>query len=186
VDTDTLLGRSGKLFAKVAMFNATFPAGQEPARAGHRAATPLTQPRAKPDYWDELADALAPSAVDVQRLRREHSLVRAGVLFRIVAEDEGGEQQAAGLMVSLPLRVCEMDRDHLLRLLQTNALMAQTVGLVVGAGSLGELALVGTLGPQGPQAMVRWIEAAAWLAQSMLGGASPPSGAAEAPRELGP
>jgi hypothetical protein len=158
------------------MSNATLPAGRHPSRAGR----PLTPP----DYWDELGEALGLGAVDLHGLRRERSLVRSGVVFRVVLDDAGsdlaaGVDRRAGLAVSLPLKVCDMDRDHLLRLLQTNALMAQTVGLVIAAGPLGELNLVGTLGPQGPQTMARWIDAAAWMAQSMLG-------ADEAPRALRP
>lgn len=131
------------------------------------------------DYWTELAAGLGLGAADAMRLRSERSLVRAGVVFHIVPDDEAASgardtPMPAGLTVSLPLPVEDVERGHLLRLLQTNALMAKTVGLVVSAGPMGEINLVGTVSVQRPQEMARWIDAAAWLAQSILGDASAP------------
>jgi hypothetical protein len=138
-------------------------------------------------YWAELAAALGLGAADAMRLRSERSLVRAGVVFRIVADDEAAAPSRDGLMparltVSLPLLVNTMDRGHLLRLLQANALMVQTIGLVVAAGPMGELNLVATLSAQRPQEMARWIDAAAWLAESIIGDARA-SAAADQARE---
>jgi hypothetical protein len=155
--------------SKTTPTRSAFVSPQRPRRVG-----------AMPDYrayWAELAAALGLPAADAMRLRSERSLVRAGVVFRIVADDEAADPSRDGLMparltVSLPLLVDAMDRGHLLRLLQTHALMAQTVGLVVAAGPMGELNLVATLSVQRPQEMARWIDAAAWLAQSIVGDAS--------------
>jgi hypothetical protein len=151
-----------------------------PTQSGGARLPPARRTRAVQDYWAELSAALGLGAADALQLRSERSLVRAGVVFRIVADDDAAAPSRDGLMparltVSLPLLVNAMDRGHLLRLLQANALMVQTIGLVAAAGPVGELNLVATLSAQRPQEMARWIDAAAWLAQSIVGDASVPA-----------
>jgi hypothetical protein len=161
-------------FQQMAISNtSSVPSGRGVSPPKPRSRTP-----AAPDYWRELGGALGLSAVDLSRLRSGKSLARAGVVFHIVADDDEDAGRSADaaltarLNVSLPLMVDAIAGDRLLRLLQTNPLTAQTLGLVIAAGPLGELTLVSTLSTPHAHEMALWIDAAAWLAQNILGAAS--------------
>jgi hypothetical protein len=147
---------------------------------GSRMIAPAQRARQQPqpDYWAALAAVLGLSEGDSRALQAAKSLVRAGVYFHIVPDEDAQDidvaqgHLSAGLAVSLPLRIEQIAPDHLLRLLQSNALMAQTLGLVFAAGPVGELMLVSTLSTRRPHEMAAWIDAAAWQAQNVLVGAS--------------